>query len=180
MKTYETIIAIDVSGNWNKNEKGGTGIAFIGGWKKIEDLTVWAKDYSSKIEYWEAIFDKLWIEEDEEDDTLVIIEDFKLQGGKASTMTNQQMQTSELIGFLEAKLDELGITHVRQANTIKSRWPKKLLTEEIEAIFGIKDYKPSSRHAVDAVRHLITAWLKMTPKDEGGFGTPYKELEDGK
>ncbi len=186
MKTYDIIIAVDPSGNWNKNEKGGTGICSLTKnniYPPLFDNTVWAKDSSSKEEYyekiWEGIEGYLCSEEKHNKNVLVIIENFRLESGKASTQSNQELQTSELIGRLESVLDSKGIDHVRQMNTIKSRWPKKLLIEEIEDLFDIKNYKPSSRHAVDAVRHAINGYLKMLPKEEGGFGTPFKELNEG-
>ncbi len=171
------------SGNWNKKEKGGTGVAYYQDasdsdndlLSPLEDETIWAKDFERKEDYYKAI-EKASLEF-ESDNCLVIIENFRLESGKAGAQSNQELQTSELIGRLESFLDSHGITHVRQMNTIKSRWPKKLLKEEIEDIFGITGYEFSSRHAVDAVRHLVNGYLKMTPKEDGGFGTPFKELK---
>ena len=166
---YKFIIAIDPSGNFNKDEKGGTGIAvcyYIGNSFFVKDLTIWAKDHKTKKEYYDVIIGTVFNAARllGAEYSMVVIEDFRLQAGKASKMSNKTMETSELIGIVESKLDERNIEHRRQQNTIKSRWPKKLVIEEL-AELGVKDYKPSSRHAWDAMRHALNGW----------FFTRYKE-----
>ena len=152
---FNSIIAIDPSGNFNKNEKGGTGIAILTKSKKVIWRTIWAKDFTSKVDYYNQCLKPLKMAKK---DTLVVIEDFRLQSGKAGVQSNSQMQTSELIGRMEALLDEMGVKHTRQQNSVKSRWNISLLKKEFFEEFGVSIYK-ASRHEIDALRHLLSAYF---------------------
>lgn len=168
------VIGVDPSGNWNKTEKGGTGLVLLGSVNGFEielDLaninktfgsTVWAKDYESKEKYYNAIVE--WVKRMlslytiDSSKLVVVIEDFRLQSGKAAKLSFQQMQTPELIGFLESSLDAMGITHERQQNVVKNRWPKELLEKEFKHFTG-KDIPKISRHEIDALRHALNYWI---------------------
>lgn len=168
------VIGIDPSGNWNKTEKGGTGLVLLGSingheveWELTNinvtyGSTIWAKNYDSKEKYYEAIID--WIKwcmnffNLDKNKLVIVIEDFRLQSGKAAKLSFQQMQTPELIGFLESSIESLGITHERQQNVVKSRWPKELLDKEFRHFAG-KDVPKISRHEIDALRHALNYWI---------------------
>lgn len=148
---FNTIIAIDPSGNFH-NGSGGTGIAFyVADMVLIHDKTIWAKDFKTKEDYYAAIKSECLVDKDD----LIVIEDFRLQVGKAKAQSNQAMETSELIGKIEEWCKDFGVTCVRQQNTVKSRWKDDLMKRELEEL-GYT-LKPSSRHAKDALRHLLHA-----------------------
>lgn len=155
----KNIIAIDPSGNFS-NGKGGTGIAsYIDG--KVESITVWAKNYNSKEDYYKAIIDLAL-----NNPTLVVIEDFKLQSGaRANAQSNQSMETSELIGRIESELDRHEIKHRRQQNVVKHRWKNDELFKEemIEAVGEMP--KGMSRHERDAWSHFLTAYFFTWDKE---------------
>lgn len=157
----KNIIAIDPSGNFS-NGKGGTGIAaYIDG--KTTSITIWAKDYGSKEEYYQAIINAAI-----NNPKFVVIEDFKLQSGaRANAQSNQSMETSELIGRIEAELDRNNIRHRRQQNVVKHRWKNNELFEEemIEAVGEMP--KGMSRHERDAWSHFLTAWFFNWDKEFG-------------
>lgn len=159
---FKEVIGIDPSGNFSAG-KGGNGLFLISPNKAIED-TVWAKDYETKRDFFRGVWASLKSMLEQCENPLVVIEDFRLQFGKASAQSNQKMETSELIGALETKLDELNIKYKRQQNTVKSRWKDKLMLEELEDL-GHTDFKFSSRHAKDAARHALNGWFFTKDKD---------------
>lgn len=154
------IVAIDPSGNF-ENGQGGTGVAYYSetpSGKTFFHETVWAKNYVSKAEYYKAIENCIesFVLTISQDQTLVVIEDFRIQAGNAKKTSNQTMETSELIGRLESKLDDMGVKHKRQQNVVKSRWPNQLLIKELTEM-GFDTPKFKSPHERDATRHLLQA-----------------------
>lgn len=157
---FNTIIALDPSGNFT-NGSGGTGVAIYSD-AYIYEFTTWAKHYETKDAYYGRIkehLEKIFFKP-----ALVVIEDFRLQTGKAKAQSNQTMETSELIGKIEEWCRQLGLTCVRQQNTVKARWKDELMMKELKEL-GFED-KPSSRHSKDALRHLLHA-IHFTQKKVG-------------
>lgn len=160
--TFKSIIAVDPSGSFSKTDKGGTGFAMLTESGKVITKTIWAKNYESKDKYYRECLKALRVAKTS---TLVVIEDFRLQSAKARAQSNDQMQTSELIGRMEQTLSDNEIKFKRQQNTIKSRWRDALLRKELFEEFKFDMFKVS-RHEKDALRHLAHAY----------WFTQYKEI----
>lgn len=159
---FKQVIAIDPSGNFT-NGKGGTGLLSIAkdkdGNHSMEDKTIWAKNFTTRKDYYNTILkaiDDLVIDNE---NALIVIEDFRLQSGKAEVQTNQAMETSELIGVLENNLDTMNIKYKRQQNSIKARWNNDIIMDNYLNTLGLNMYKLSSRHAKDALRHALHGWF---------------------
>lgn len=147
-------ISFDPSGNF-KEGKGDTGWVIIKD-SQIESFgQIRAKDFNSRMEYWEA--HTLLIKEKNID--YIVTEDFRLYKSKAHSQTNSEMETSKLLGYLEMYAYTNNFTLQKQmASQAKSRFKDKIL---IHKGFITKDLNGRtyingvnvSRHIVDALRH---------------------------
>lgn len=159
------ILAIDPSGNF-KDGKGITG--FFGREKNLVVYgSVKAKEYKTKEEYYKAIARLLKCYHIR----ILVIEDFTLYEQTAQSFTNQSLETSELIGFIENTAIEHKIKVVRQkASLIKYSLTKPEVLKSIinnERNTNFLDYKTSkdgkilwyynltriNNHTIDAMRH---------------------------
>lgn len=164
------ILAIDPSGNF-KNGKGQTG--FFGMMKGNDNVRFYihgvirARDFKTKEDYYNDII--LHIKSNPV--KTLIIEDFILYESSAHSMTNQNLETSELIGAIEQVANERGIEVVRQrANQIKFSLKKPSVLKAIINIHSEEELISSTKtkdgkvlwnlkgerinnHIVDAIRH---------------------------
>ena len=102
------VLAIDPSGNFVEG-KGSTGwvLAYVsktrpggGSFGILKKGTVLAKDYKTRVGYWEAIINLIEYAEPDQ----LVIEDYKLynhKGMQAKTQSYSQMETPRLLGLLE-------------------------------------------------------------------------------
>lgn len=162
------ILALDPSGSF----KYGSGTT---GWTVMETEnfvieklgSIKAKNYSTREMYFAEHIRLL----KEENVDVVVIEDFILYKSTASTMVNQELETSELIGYIEGKANELGIKVVRQtAQSIKTILKRRNVLLSIINSFKYQiQFKTSksdreqwyykntriSTHILDSIRHAI-------------------------
>lgn len=153
------ILSFDPSGTF-KNGNGTTGWSIYD--EKITEAGfIKAKFFEDKLDYFNA--HKTLIEKIKPD--LIIVENFILYQASMSALSNQEMETSELIGFIEAQ----GIKTIRQnASVIKG-----ILSERPFIVCNIlkgselnyKIYKSGrtlwfykgkqiSNHIMDSIRHI--------------------------
>ena len=176
------ILAMDPSGSY----KYGSGTT---GWCMVSTLTreileldnIKAKHFKTKEEYIKAHDDILELIKPE----TLVIENFILYQGTAATLYNQELETSELIGYICGKAKERGINIVRQnAQLIKTKMYKPhillnivnqkkeqlvLKTTKKDRQQWIFNGKRISNHMVDSIRHAfyyITRENQKENKDE--------------
>ena len=162
------IIAFDPSGSF----KYGSGTS---GWCIMEDTNfeiiklgnIKAKDYETKELYFKAHIDLL----EKEKLSVLVIENFILYKGTASSMVNKELETSELIGYIVGKATELNMKVYRQnSQEIKTVLKKSniilnILNHSKEQIVFKKTKKDRqqwyyqekriSNHIIDAIRHAV-------------------------
>lgn len=162
------ILAMDPSGSY----KYGSGTT---GWCMVSTMThqilevdnIKAKKYKTKEEYIQAHNEIL----DFVKPSVLVIENFILYQGTAANLYNQELETSELIGYICGKAKERGIEVVRQnAQLIKTALyrPNILLNvvnQKQEQLVWKKTKKDIqqwffkgeriSNHMVDSIRHAF-------------------------
>lgn len=160
------ILAVDPSGSYQY----GSGTT---GWCLVEQETekiirlgqIKAKDFKTKDEYIEKHKELLEFKFD-----TLVIENFILYPSSASSLYNQELETSEIVGIMDSLAKSLNKKVVRQrALNIKSalkkpeilmnianKKQKQLLAEMISGrIYWTFDYKRISGHIVDSIRHAF-------------------------
>jgi hypothetical protein len=172
------VLAIDPSGSF----KHGSGTS---GWCVVDDKTgkivglgnIKAKNYESREKYFNA--HKSLINMYTHD--ILVIENFILYQSTASSLYNQELETSELIGVICSLEEEQGKKIVRQkAQQIKSVLKKNkvllALVNQTEEKLTFKTTKLDrvqwffedvrvSNHIVDAIRHAYY-YLNQEKKNE--------------
>lgn len=169
-----SILALDPSGSF-KYGKGKTGIVYAkdGIIKMLISLD--SKKYKTREEYFEGHIDIIKKTNPE----IIIMENFILYTSSRSALTNQELETPELIGYITKYAKDNNIKIVRQnAHQIKGILTTKpnVLMNILEGsgIFykesknknilwykgwyeqtGIYKEKRLNNHIMDAVRHLI-------------------------
>lgn len=150
------ILAIDPSGNF-KEGKGTTGFALF---KKETPIALWAINsdrFDSDIEYWAYLAHKIEYYFPD----VVVMEGYRLynhKGIKASTQSNSDLETPQLIGALKLKCYELKIPYVIQyASEVKQRWNNNVLVnkgylKEKNNRLYFEDMQTND-HVRDALRH---------------------------
>lgn len=151
------ILALDPSGSF-KEGKGTTGFCkFINGTiENVYDLK--AKGFETRVDYWKEHIEIIQHEKPE----VVVCEDFVLYGHKAKQQTGSQMETSQLIGYIEMKCVELGIPFVKQRATIKIRFSDDILVLKGYIQKGQNRYlwngQSVNLHIRDSIRHAVYFW----------------------
>lgn len=161
------ILAVDPSGSY-KYGSGTTGwCAVTSSGMILLTGNIKAKDYKTKAEYIKA-HDELF---NEINPDILVIENFILYQGTASTLYNQELETSELIGYMCGKAEDRKIKVVRQnAQLIKTALYKpNILLNVVNQNFNqlvlkktkidrqqwIFENKRISNHMVDSIRHAF-------------------------
>ena len=160
---YETILAIDPSGNFEEG-KGTTGICLFDA-QQMEVLAVCnisAKDFKTKEEYWQKHIDLINEINSKFKKTLVIIEDFTLDPRRALQQSHSKMETPKLIGIMQLFCTKNNIPYkMQRAVEVKNRWADNILEFKHYIIkqnrmYYIKNKStPISRHCKDAIRHAV-------------------------
>lgn len=162
--SYENILAIDPSGNWEEG-KGTTGTClFFTNPKRVGILKdISAEHYTTKEAYWQAHCDYITAILQEYPSTIVVIEDFTLDPRRAMQQSHSKMETPKLIGILQLHCQRNNIPYkMQRAVEVKNRWADPIL--EFKHYIVIKrnkmcylpnETKPMSRHCKDAIRHAV-------------------------
>lgn len=160
------ILAFDPSGSF-KYGSGTSGWCFVNSSNnQIIDLgNIKAKKYKTRKEYFEEHINilKKWSID------VLVVENFILYKSSANSMLNQELETSELIGYICGVAEEMNIKIVRQnAQVIKTILKKNnVLQDIINKINKQIEFKTKktdrvqwyfrgtriSNHIVDALRH---------------------------
>ena len=161
------ILALDPSGSY-KYGSGTTGWCVVRSETKGLILTgnIKAKNFDSKEDYVKEHVALFNIKPD-----VLVIENFILYRGTAPSLYNQELETSELIGYVCGKAEERGIEVVRQnAQLIKTALYKhkillNIVNQEREQLIFKKTKKDRtqwffedkriSNHIVDSIRHAF-------------------------
>ena len=161
-------IFIDPSGSFNEG-KGHTGIAIIkdDDWSTLKHISLAAKDYDSRHQYWADVMDSIRLHTfyvDPESrtnlDTKVIIESFMIR--TQGFLMGKMPETIQMIGALEYYLEDHGIDYKLQTPTqAKSRFKDDDLPRYIpgfEKRANGRYYlngKQVNDHIRDALKHLL-------------------------
>ena len=152
------VLAIDPSGNF-KEGKGTSGLVLGTNEKNFvlkSLITIKAKHFITQEQYYQAIENHI----KNPLVKVVVIEDFILYGSKAPALTGSRLETSKLIGRLEAFALRLNKKVVLQtASRAKSRWPNDLMARHNFIIIkGKRKYYQNillNRHTLDAFKHFL-------------------------
>lgn len=162
------ILVFDPSGSF-KYGSGTTGWCIMNtkNFEIFQIGNIKAKNYETREAYFKAHIDVL---RSENLDALVI-EDFILYKSTASTMVNQELETSELIGYLNGKANEMLLPVYRQnAQQIKTVLKRRnVLLSIVNSFMYQLEFKTNkldreqwyykgvriSSHMVDAIRHGV-------------------------
>lgn len=152
------IIVFDPSGNF-KEGKGTSGICFADSGRITELSQIRAKDFSETEAYWyahiELIKNHNW--------DWVVIEGYRLynhRGMKASSQSNSEFETVQLIGALKMAcwMNHIPCT-IQYASEVKSRWSEKVLVNSgiLENSNGRYYFNglPTNTHQRDALKHAL-------------------------
>ena len=161
-------IFIDPSGSFNEG-KGHTGIAIIkdDDWSTLKHISLAAKDYDSRHQYWADVMDSIRLHTFYVDpeartnlDTKVIIESFMIR--TQGFLMGKMPETIQMIGALEYYLEDHGIDYKLQTPTqAKSRFKDDDLPRYIpgfEKRTNGRYYlngKQVNDHIRDALKHLL-------------------------
>jgi hypothetical protein len=169
------IIALDPSGSFNFGN-GTTGWCIIE--KETEEILetgmIKAKDFETKEEYFKETLNLI----KNKNCQILIIENFILYEKKAATLFNQELETSELIGYLYMSAQENGILQVVKQNAIliKTRLKEEnvflgLVNRKQEQIYFKKNKKGASqwywknkrisKHILDSIKHAFYYLTKL-------------------
>lgn len=155
-------IAIDPSGNFEEG-KGHTGIAIIedNDWESVEVLSISAKDYASRHDYWASVVGFVSTYCDKE--TNVVIESYVTRMNGFTI--GKQSETAMFIGVIVWTLETWGIPYTFQApSAAKSRfkdellpkyYPKLVLDTSTGKNRYLYDGTLISDHIRDAMKHLL-------------------------
>lgn len=156
------ILAIDVSGNF-KEGKGTSGFCFMENGEPKELFELKASNFSSAENYW---LQHLNIIKKYSPDTIVL-EGYRLynhKGMKASSQSNSELETVQLIGAIKVHAKLIAVpVDVQFATEVKSRWSEKVLVakEILEKKSGNRYYfknKVTNNHQRDALKHALHYW----------------------
>ena len=160
---YETILAIDPSGNFEEG-KGTTGVCLFNA-KDMQILNVCnisAKDYQTKEEYWQKHIDLINEINEVFHSVLVVIEDFTLDPRRALQQSHSKMETPKLIGIMQLHCTKNNIPYkMQRAVEVKNRWADHILEYKQYIIKRNRMHyianrpMPISRHCKDAIRHAV-------------------------
>lgn len=162
-------IFIDPSGSFNEG-KGHTGIVIIkdNDWSTLKHISLAAKDYDSRTQYWAEVMNTIrlhtfWIDPEPRTnlDTKVIIESFMIR--TQGFLMGRMPETIQMIGALEYYLEAtIGVDYVLQTPTqAKSRFKDETLLSYIpnlEKRSNGRYYlngKQINDHVRDALKHLL-------------------------
>lgn len=81
---------------------------------------------------------------------IVIIEDFRVYGSKARSLTNNDLPASRVLGAVEAWCDMSGVELVKQNASLR-----KIVSTDILDWLGYLKITKGRPHARDAARHLV-------------------------
>lgn len=167
----EVILAIDPSGNFYEG-KGHTGLAwFVDSVKEVDIRTVNAKDFSSRIDYWEEI--KQHIESlrsiMKEGHTVHVVMEKYVTRSNGFT-TGKVSETAMLIGVLIYFCEKYNIPYTMQTpSQAKKRYSDEALCKVYPMLENKKGRiyfkgKRTNDHERDALRHL--AFYKKYVEDQ--------------
>ena len=152
---------MDISGNF-KEGKGTTGIAISEDGEILELNEISAKRYETQYQYWLA--HEMLLQNIKPDH--VTIEGYKLynhKGMAASTQSNSELETPQLLGMLKYICTKRNIPYnIQFASEIKTRW-----SEDVLVRLGILEEKngryywngkQTNSHKRDALRHSLHWW----------------------
>lgn len=150
-------VAIDPSGNFDSG-KGHTGIATMDGcdFNTIAVQSVNAKDYATRLEYWNAVLDTAI----QTVPCMYVIESYVVRSNGFTI--GKMPETAMLIGVLIHRLETLGLPYVFQSPSMaKTRFKDDLLPYYIPKFIKnehgryMLDGKPTNDHERDALKHLL-------------------------
>lgn len=147
------VLTFDPSGNYNEG-KGTTGysLSLDGNLPhKLGDIR--AEDFNSKHAYWHEHENLIRSVEPD----IIVIESYRLFGNKAKEQTGSDLETAQLIGYLEMVAWKLHTPHFLQDPTTKQRHADDILVKTgIVEKKGIRYYyrgEVTNLHQRDALRH---------------------------
>lgn len=159
------VIAIDPSGNFIEG-KGHTGIAVIDNndWKDVQVLSISAKDFESRHDYWKDIIYCIHrFAASPAQPTKVVIESYVTRMNGFTI--GKQSETAMFIGALIWSLENWGIPYEFQTpSAVKTRFKDELLVKyypklTLDTSTGknryLYDGKIVSDHIRDAMKHLL-------------------------
>jgi hypothetical protein len=158
------ILSFDPSGSFHEG-KGTTGWALFVDKELKEFGEIKASDYMLKQEYFSAHDDLILNHYPD----IIVIESYKLFGHKAKQQSGSNLETPQLIGFIEMVAFRLNIKVVFQDPSQKIRVADDILTRM--GVFekkGNKYYcqgKQTNLHMRDAIRHGIF-YIRYKLKDD--------------
>lgn len=166
MTNYAHILGIDPSGN-KAEGVGETGLALLHRADETFQLgEVLAKDYETQHRYWYGIVKRVkdMVDQYPKGELLVVIEDYRLDPGRAAAQFYSQLETPKLIGVLQFMLNNWRIPHMlQQAAVVKKRWSDEILLKKGILTCGAGNQVRyfyyngtlTNNHKRDAMRH---AW----------------------
>lgn len=166
-KPVRYVIGCDPSGNF-KEGKGHTGLAV---YDREEDRIVLTECiFASHYHTFEEFYEDTWnhicelynqFRDDEHENPVVSIEDYKLYGTKAKAQINSYLETPRVIGYLLMQFYENGIEyHIRTASQVKTRWSEDILEKygyinKIGQCWCLRDEHTLLGHELDAIKHAV-------------------------
>lgn len=155
------IMAIDPSGNFEEG-KGHTGLAYMfGNWDTVSVASINAKDFKSRVLYWDAILDRIkdLLKRREEGDTIhIVIEKYVTRSNGFTT--GKVSETAMLMGLIIYTCETNNIPYTMQSpSQAKTRYSDaalcKLFTHmEIKGNRYYLNTNCTNDHERDALRHL--------------------------
>lgn len=166
MKNYTHILGIDPSGN-KAEGSGDTGMALLD--RNNVEFTlsdVRAVDYPTQATYWHGIVTQVKevVQAVGRENLLIVVEDYRLDPGRAAAQSYSQLETPKLIGVLQYMFARWGVAYMlQQAAVVKKRWSDEILIKKGVLTCGVGErmrffyYKGvmTNNHKRDALRH---AW----------------------
>jgi len=179
----DLVIAIDPSGSFSEG-KGTTGLARLllveDEIIRIETDYLEAKNFSSATAYWSSHLKYIAEQIEDYGSVHVVMEDYRIYGGKAKSQINSSMETVRLIGIIQMYLADMKIPCTLQmAVEAKTRWTNEIL---VHKGFIVPEGRPGqfalavgrkhlNKHCMDALRHGVhyitfKKWQKLGGKHE--------------
>lgn len=162
---YRYILALDPSGSFYEG-KGTTGWCVFDTQNNILLAcgSLFAKDYTCAEAYWQSVIDIIdyWIKINNQQ-TMLVCEDYLLYASKLSDQINSRMETCKLIGAIQLHCYTHSIHYYMQtASEVKNRWSNKILEHKGYIKPYRRSYVPTSgitdtytHHTLDAIRHAV-------------------------
>lgn len=156
------ILALDPSGAFYEG-KGTTGWCIADCNRTILEIGhISATDFESDFAYWKAHLDLIAFMQKKYPTLELVMEDYLLYAGKATSQINSRFETIQLIGVVRFAciLNNLPV-HIQMAVQVKERWANNILEAKGVIVKSGRGYRLGdqnifvNRHELDSIRHAM-------------------------